>query len=85
MGLNLSPKIIKEVGKVSIIAGAGEVIFSTIIGFGLSIILGFNFMTAIFISLAISFSSTIIVLKILSDKNALHKLYGRISIGFFTF
>ncbi|MEK7185763.1 MAG: cation:proton antiporter [Patescibacteria group bacterium] len=85
MGLNLSPKIIKEVGKVSIIAGAGEVIFSTIIGFGLSIILGFNFMTAIFISLAISFSSTIIVLKILSDKNALHKLYGRISIGFLLF
>ncbi|MEK7559615.1 MAG: cation:proton antiporter [Patescibacteria group bacterium] len=82
LGLNLSPRVIKEVGKVSFITGAGEVIFSAVISFGLSSILGFNFITALFIALALSFSSTIIVLKLLSDKNALNKLYGRISIGF---
>lgn len=82
MGLNLSPRIIKEVGKVSLITGVGEVIFSSLISFIISSILGFSFTTALFIALALSFSSTIIVLKLLSDKNALTKLYGRISIGF---
>lgn len=82
LGLNLSPKVIKEVGKVSLIAGAGEIIFSSVIGLFLSTVLGFNLLTSIYIALAISFSSTIIVLKLLSDKNALNKLYGRISIGF---
>lgn len=82
LGLNLSPRVIKEVGKVSLIAGIGEVIFSAIISFGISSILGFNFLTALFIALALSFSSTIIVLKLFSDKGALNKLYGRISIGF---
>lgn len=82
LGLNLSPRVVKEVGKVSIIAGIGEVIFSAIISFGISSILGFNFLTALFIALALSFSSTIIVLKLFSDKGALNKLYGRISIGF---
>lgn len=82
LGLNLSPRVIKEVGKVSLITGVGEVIFSAIISFGISSILGFNFLTALFIALALSFSSTIIVLKLFSDKGALNKLYGRISIGF---
>lgn len=82
LGLNLSPRVIKEVGKVSLITGIGEIIFSSILGFGISRVLGFDFTTAIFISLGLSFSSTIIVLKLLSDKNALSKLYGRISVGF---
>ena len=82
LGLNLSPRVIKEVGKVSLITGIVEVIFSAVISFGISSILGFNFLTALFIALALSFSSTIIVLKLFSDKGALNKLYGRISIGF---
>src|SRR3989344_9650732 len=36
VGINLSPKIIKEVGVVSLITGIGQVIFTSLIGFFIS-------------------------------------------------
>ncbi len=82
VGLNLSPKVIKEVGKVSIIGGLGQIIFSTLIGFSISVFLGIERVAAIYIAIALTFSSTIIVLKLLSDRGDLNKLYGKIAIGF---
>ncbi len=81
LGLNLSPRIVREVGKVSLITGVGQVIFSFLSGLFISFFLGFNFISAVFIAIALTFSSTIISLKLLSDKGELNKLYGRIAIG----
>lgn len=82
VGLSLDPKVIKEVGVVSAVTGVGQVLFTTIIGFLISLALGFPALTALYIGIALSFSSTIIVLKLLSDKNEMDTLYGKISIGF---
>src|SRR3989344_2093855 len=49
VGLSLDPKIIKEVGFVSAITGVGQVFFTTIIGFLLSLALGFSALTAAYI------------------------------------
>lgn len=82
VGLSLSPKIIKEVGKVSLITGIGQILFTSIIGFFISKLLGFSTISSLYISLALTFSSTIIIMKLLSDKKDLEKLYGKISVGF---
>jgi len=83
VGLNLSPKIIKEVGKVAVITGIGQIVFTTIFGFLINyFIFHFSCVVSIYLSLALTFSSTIIILKILSDKDELQKLYAKISIGF---
>lgn len=82
VGLQLSPKVIKEVGKVSLVTGMGQIIFTSLIGYFVGILLGFPVATAIYIAIALTFSSTIIIMKLLSDKDALEKLYGKISIGF---
>ncbi len=82
VGLNLSPQVIKEVGKVSLFTGIGQVLFTSIIGFLISIALGIDRIAAIYVSIALTFSSTIIVLKLLSDKGDVNKLYGKIAIGF---
>jgi len=82
VGLNLNPKIIREVGKVSIVAGLGQVILTTGLGFLFAILLGFGTTTAFYIGLGLAFSSTIIVSKLLADKQATETLYGRIAIGF---
>ena len=37
---------------------------------------------SLYVSVALAFSSTIIIVKLLSDKNDLETLYGRISVGF---
>jgi len=82
VGLGLSPKVIKEVGVVSLITGIGQVIFTTLLGFAIATLFGFSLLSSLYIGLALSFSSTIIIMKLLSDKNDTEKLYGKISIGF---
>ncbi|MEM3074852.1 MAG: cation:proton antiporter [Candidatus Pacearchaeota archaeon] len=82
VGLHLSPKVIKEVGKISLITGIGQVVFTSFLGYFIGIMLGFTPLTSLYISIALAFSSTIIIMKLLSDKEALDKLYGKISIGF---
>jgi len=82
VGLGLSPKVIKEVGKVSLITGVGQVLFTTLIGFFICRMFGFSAITSIYIAVALTFSSTIIIMKILSDKSDMKTLYGRIAIGF---
>ena len=82
VGISLSPKVIKEVGKVSLLTGVGQVITTTIIGYGLATLLGFNSISSIYIGIGLAFSSTIIVMKLLSDRGETEALYGKIAIGF---
>ncbi len=82
VGLHLSPRVIKEVGKVSLVTGIGQILFTSLIGYFIGIMMGFSSITSIYIAIALTFSSTIIIMKLLSDKDALEKLYGKISIGF---
>jgi Kef-type K+ transport system membrane component KefB/voltage-gated potassium channel Kch len=81
VGLSLNPLVIREVGKTSILAGLGQVIFTTVIGYGVVRALGFDVIASLYTAIALTLSSTIIILKLLSDKGDLDKLYGRIAIG----
>ncbi len=82
VGVHLNPKIIKEVGKISLITGLGQVLFTTIIGLAIMLALGFSLKVSIYVAIALTFSSTIIIMKLLSDKGDLDTLYGKISMGF---
>lgn len=82
VGLNLNPKEIKEVGRISLMTGIGQIAFTSMIGFGLARMLGFAPVAAFYIAVALTFSSTIIILKLLTDKKEQNKLYGKIAIGF---
>jgi len=81
-GLSLNPRVMKSVGKVSLITGVGQVLFTTFIGFFIARFLGFSDIESLYIAIALTFSSTIIIIKLLSDKGDLQALYGRISVGF---
>ncbi len=81
IGLGLHPAVIREVGKASLIAGFGQVILTALVGFGLTRFLGYDVKTSWFLALGFTFSSTIIVMKLLADREDLTKLYGKISIG----
>ncbi len=82
VGLHLNLKLIKEVGLISLITGIGQVLFTSIIGLLISYALGYSFISSLFIAIALTFSSTIIIVKLLSDKKDLDTLYGKISMGF---
>ncbi len=82
VGLGLHPQVIREVGKIALLTGIGQVVFTTGFGFILALLFGFSWISALCIAIALTFSSTIIVTKILSDRGDSGKLYGKISIGF---
>ena len=81
VGLNLSPQVIKEVGKVSLWGGLGQIVIAALVGFVIALFLGIGIVPALYIGLAVTFSSTIIILKMLSDKGDLPKLHGKITVG----
>jgi Kef-type K+ transport system membrane component KefB len=82
VGLSLNPATVKETGKASLITGLGQIIFTSVIGFFLMKFLGYSNVVSMYGSIALAFSSTIIILKLLSDRGDLNSLYGKVSIGF---
>jgi len=82
VGLHMNPKVFKEVGLPSFLIGLIQVILTAALGFFVSWkLLGFEMIASVYVGLALAFSSTIIVMRLLSDKNHLDSLYGKISIG----
>lgn len=82
VGLGLNPRIIREVGRIAGAIAAVKIAITTGLGFLISRALGFDTTGSLYIGLGLSFSSTIIILKLLADKKELTRLYGKISIGF---
>ena len=83
VGLELSLEKIKDVGKVAVLAGLGQVVFTAAFGFVIAFLLQFTVMESIFIATALTFSSTVVVVKLLDQKKELSALYGRIAVGIF--
>mgnify|MGYP005845717755 CR=1 FL=1 len=82
VGLKLDLHIIRTVGPVALAAGLGQVFFTSFVGWLIALALGFEQVAAIYIAVALTFSSTIIVVKLLSDKREVDALHGRIAVGF---
>jgi len=82
VGLHLNPKVVKEIGISSLVIGLGQMALTFGVGFLVALnILGYNLVVSSYIGIALAFSSTIITMKILSDKKQLDALYAKISIG----
>ena len=82
VGLKLDLSLVKSIGKVATITGLGQVVFTSVIGYLIGLQLGFEHVTSLYIAIALTFSSTIIIVKLLSDKKEIDSLHGQISIGF---
>lgn len=81
VGLHLSPREARSFGVSSFKIGLAQILLTGLFGYAISVILGFGVVFSLYLSAALTFSSTIIVLKLISDKRDLDKLYSRISIG----
>ncbi|MFA5211588.1 MAG: cation:proton antiporter [Patescibacteria group bacterium] len=81
VGLSLNFDYIKKVGKTVFLGGLFQFFFTAFIGFFVMSFLNFSFISSLFVAVAITFSSTIIVVKLLADKKDLETVYGRYTIG----
>jgi Kef-type K+ transport system membrane component KefB len=82
VGLKLDVRLVRRLGPVALATGLGQVAFTSAFGFLIARALGFDPVPAAYIAVALTFSSTIIIVKLLSDKRELDDLHGRIALGF---
>ena len=81
VGLKLDVRIVRDTGRVAVVTGGAQIALTGGIGFGLAVLLGLDVATAAYVAMALAFSSTIIVVKLLSDRREIDELHGRIAIG----
>ena len=82
VGLKLDLRVIRTLGVVATATGLGQVFFTSVVGYVIALALGFDSIAALYIGIALTFSSTIIIVKLLTDKGEIEQLHGRIAIGF---
>ena len=82
VGLKLDLKLVRHLGPVALATGIGQIVFTIVFGFLLALGLGMDWVKALYVAVALTFSSTIIIVKLLSDKREIDSLHGRIAVGF---
>ncbi len=82
VGLKLDLQHVRHIGPVALATGLGQLTFTIVFGFVLILLLGKSPVEALYVAVALTFSSTIIIVKLLSDKRELDSLHGRIAVGF---
>jgi Kef-type K+ transport system membrane component KefB/Trk K+ transport system NAD-binding subunit len=82
VGLKLDVYTIRTIGPVALATGLGQIVFTSAIGFAIALAMGMTPLTATYVAVALTFSSTIIIVKLLSDKREIDALHGRIAVGF---
>jgi len=81
VGMELDLREIKNLGKPIIIAGTLQIFITTITGSSIAKLLGFGVVESWYLGVGLSFSSTILVIKLLIDKRDLGALYGKLAVG----
>ncbi|HEY3330596.1 MAG TPA: cation:proton antiporter [Capsulimonadaceae bacterium] len=81
VGLKLDLHIIRTMGMVAVKAGLAQVAVTLALGFILVLALGLSPVSALYVALALTLSSTIIIVKLLSDKQETESLQGRLTLG----
>jgi Kef-type K+ transport system membrane component KefB len=57
-------------------------LFTSVFGYLIDLGLGLGHVTSLYVAVALTFSSTIIIVKLLSDKREIDALHGQIALGF---
>ena len=81
VGLRLDVHMIRSTGPVAVVAGLTQVTVTAALAYLVAMACGMHGLTALYMAMAVTFSSTIIIVKLLSDKRELDQLHGRIAVG----
>ncbi len=81
VGLEIDLKQLVQSGRIAAIVGVIQVVACALLAWLVALALGFRGIPALYLGVATAFSSTMIVVKILSDKSELDTVAGRITLG----
>ncbi|MBI4151796.1 cation:proton antiporter [Candidatus Woesearchaeota archaeon] len=81
VGLEMDLRAVKNVALVSSVGGVILLILLFVTGYVAALVLGYLGLEAAYLGLMVAFSSTMLVMKMLSDRKELQTLHGRLAIG----
>lgn len=81
VGLELSFDKVRDVGRVAVVTGLIQVVLTSALGYGAAKLLGHSNNEALFLGAAVTFSSTVVVVKLLAEIGDFHATYGRLAVG----
>lgn len=81
VGLEMNLHKLKKIGPFAAVAGILQVAITFAIGYGIASAFGMDMINSVFLGMIAAFSSTMIVIKILSEREELDTLHGRILVG----
>ncbi|MBU1120379.1 MAG: cation:proton antiporter [archaeon] len=82
VGIESDLNKLKKIGLFVLAGGVFQVAVTALIAFIGAQLLGLDFVSSIYLGVILAFSSTVIVVKLLSDANDINTLHGRLMIGF---
>ncbi|MBU4381281.1 cation:proton antiporter [Patescibacteria group bacterium] len=82
LGIEFNLDHLKVVGKPAVLGALAQIAIVATVGFFLfPVVLGISYLQALFLSLAISLTSTAVVAKALYDRGETNSIYGELSLG----
>ncbi len=84
IGVQLSVREMLSVGRVAVLGGLAQVLLTIAAGYGVGVMLGFDWLEALFFGAVISNSSSTVISKILGERGEMDTGYGRVGIAWST-
>ena len=81
VGLSLNVSHIKAIGRTVAIVGLIQIVFTASIGTLIARLFHFSLLSSVYLGVAMTFSSTIIIVKLLNDKKDTETVYGKYVLG----
>ncbi len=81
VGLELDLRKLRDIGNVASVGAVVQMLILFFSGYFISLLIGYDSITGVYFGFILAFSSTMVVIKLLSDKHELETLHGRIIIG----
>jgi Kef-type K+ transport system membrane component KefB len=81
VGLEIDLKKLVSSGRIGALVGTVQVVVCAVLTVAFVMLLGFSGLPALYLGVASAFSSTMIVVKLLSDKSELDTVHGRLTLG----
>jgi Kef-type K+ transport system membrane component KefB/Trk K+ transport system NAD-binding subunit len=81
VGLKLDVRIVARLGPVALVVGLTQIVLTFLLGLGIAAAFGRTGITAVYLGLALTFSSTVVVVKLLTDVRMIDRLHGRLAVG----
>lgn len=81
VGLKLDVRIVARLGPVALVVGLAQIVLTFLLGLGIAAAFGRTGIAAVYLGLALTFSSTVVVVKLLTDVRMIDRLHGRLAVG----